>query len=387
MAEFETDRPPCGSRAWIELDREALAHNVAVLRTRLPAGCRLMPAVKADAYGHGAVWTAKELSRLGVDAFCVACAREGAELRQNGIAGEILVLGYTPPEDFFLLEKYQLIQTVADYVHAEALEQYGKRLHVHVAVDTGMHRLGEDYGNTEGLSRIMAMKNLAVDGFFTHLCAADSSDPEDQAFTRRQAARFYSAVDRITKERKPVTARNGFRPRLHLLASCGIFNYPEYAEDYARAGIALYGGAGTGNRPTGMEALRPVLTLKAKVACIKSLAAGETAGYGRAFLAEREKRLAVITIGYADGLPYSLSNGTGAVLIRGKKAPVAGRICMDQTLVNVSDIPDAEAGDIAVVIGRSGEEEILAGDLAEQSGTIANEILSRLGRRLERRIS
>lgn len=396
---------PGGSRAWIELDREALSHNVAVLRARLPEGCRLMPAVKANAYGHGAVLVAKELNRLGVDAFCVACVQEGVELRQNGIAGEILVLGYTPPEDFAMLEKYQLTQTVADHSHASALNRYGKKLHVHIAIDTGMHRLGEDCKNADMLCEILKMDNLVVDGIFTHLCAADTDDPDDRAFTRKQAEGFYSAVEvmqighqTVKKGRphvqglsdagqftgQPAEVRHGFRPKLHLLASYGIFNYPELAEDYARAGIALYGVSSTKQRCAGMEELKPVLSLMAKVACVKSLSAGETAGYGRAFFSENDRTLAILTIGYADGLPRSLSNGVGAVLIHGKKAPIAGRICMDQTIVDVSGIPDVKAGDIAVVIGRSGTEEITACDLAEQAGTITNEILSRLGGRLER---
>lgn len=373
-AMIESDQAKtCGSRAWVELDREALAHNIAVLRARLPEGCRLMPAVKANAYGHGAVLVAKELNRLGVDAFCVACVQEGVELRQNGITGEILVLGYTPPEDFAMLEKYQLTQTVADHSHAAALNRYGKKLHVHIAIDTGMHRLGEDCKNADKLCEIIKMENLVVDGIFTHLCAADTDDPDDRAFTRKQAEHFYSAV-----------AKLDFRPKLHLLASYGIFNYPEFAEDYARAGIALYGVSSTKQSCAGMEALKPVLSLKTKVACVKSLSAGKTAGYGRAFFTENDRTLAILTIGYADGLPRSLSNGAGAVLIHGKKAPIAGRICMDQTIVDVSGIPDVKAGDIAVVIGRSGTEEITACDLAEQSGTITNEILSRLGGRLER---
>lgn len=372
-----------GSRAWIELDREALAHNVAVLRARLPESCRMMPAVKANAYGHGAVLMARELGRLGVDAFCVACVQEGAELRQNGIGGEILVLGYTPPEDFALLEKYRLTQTVADYSHAAALNRYGKKLHVHVAVDTGMHRLGESDQNTDRLCEILRMENLLVDGLFTHLCAADTSDPKDRAFTKEQAERFYRAVNAV-KRKVPAAEECGSGLKLHLLASYGIFQYPEYAEDYARAGIALYGVPSTKEGCAGMETLRPVLSLKARVASVKELFPGECAGYGRAFCADRKRRLAVLTIGYADGLPRSLSNGVGAVLIRGKRAPVAGRICMDQTIVDVSDIPKVRAGDTAVVIGRSGAEEITACDLAQQSGTITNEILSRLGGRLER---
>lgn len=365
-------------RAWIELDRSALAHNIGVMRRRLPAGCRLMPAVKANAYGHGAALVAGECSRLGVDAFCVACAQEGAELRESGIVGEILILGYTDPKEFELLERYRLTQTVVDSSYAEALNRCGRRLHVHVAVDTGMHRLGEDYRNADQICRMLGMEHLIVDGMFSHLCTADTDDPADRDFVRKQAAAFYDAADAVRKSGHAC-------PKLHLLSSYGIFRYPEYAEDYVRPGIALFGVASLQKGASEWAGLlKPVLSFKAKVASVKRLEAGECAGYGRAFAADRERRLAVVAAGYADGLPRCLSNGVGAVLIHGKKAPVAGRICMDQTLVDVTEIPAAGPGDTAVLIGRSGEEEITACDLAEQAQTISNEILSRLGARLER---
>ena len=365
-------------RAWIELDREALSQNVEALLAMLPDHCSLMPAVKADAYGHGAVLIARELNRIGVEAFCVASAGEGEELRREGVKGEILVLGYTDPTQFDLLHRCRLTQTIVDYQYAERLNGYGKRLHVHIGVDTGMHRLGIGYEQRDFIMDIFEMKNLAVDGLFTHLCTSDGQALKEQSFTDLQARRFYSVVDDLE--------RNGYScPKLHLQSSYGILNYPNLAEDYARVGIALYGVLSTREDTKRWEdVLRPVLSLKARVACVRRLCCGETAGYGMAFTAQRDMEIATITVGYGDGLPRNLSGGQGFVLINGRRAPVVGRICMDQTIVDVSGIPDVKAGDVAVLIGKSGDKEISAGDLAGWAGTITNEILSRMGARLER---
>lgn len=364
-------------RAWIELDRAALRHNVQALRGLLPPQCRLMPAVKANAYGHGAGLIARELNALGVDAFCVACAAEGAALRRYGVKGEILVLGYTHPAQLALLAEFSLSQNVVDYAYALQLEQSGLPLHVHVGVDTGMHRLGERSENIDRLCAIFRMKNLQVDGLFTHLCASDSPEPAAREYTLRQAEQFYRTAAALEQRGFP-------RPKLHLLASYGVLNYPQFAEDYARVGIALYGVLSDGQDPRAEQLLRPVLALKARVASVRALHAGESAGYGLAYTAEKECRLAALSIGYADGLHRALSNGSGGVLIRGCKAPIVGRICMDQTLVDVSGVPGAAAGDTAVLIGRSGGQAISACEMARQAGTITNEIFSQLGPRLER---
>lgn len=365
-------------RAWIELDRNALCHNVSVLSSALLEHCELMPAVKANAYGHGAVLIAGELNRAGIRAFCVACISEGIELRKNGIKGTILILGYTHPEQFPLLCRYRLTQTVVDYAYAQKLNQYGKKLHVHVAIDTGMHRLGESSHPIDRLCEIFQMKHLIIDGAFTHLCAADTDDPKDQTFTRRQAHDFYRAMDELKK-------RGISCPKVHLLSSCGILNYPELSGDYARVGIALYGVQSSREDYRKLDIrLQPVLTLKARIATVKVLMPGEGAGYGLAFTAEKPTRIAILTIGYADGLPRALSCGAGSVLIHGRRAPIIGRICMDQTTVDISDIPDVHPGDTAVIIGTSGGETISVYELAEKTDTITNEILSRLGSRLNR---
>ena len=382
MAVFALAKPPRpypGARAWIELDREALGENVRTLQKSLPQGCRLMPAVKADAYGHGAVLIARQLNGLGVKAFCVASAAEGAELRKNGIKGEILVLGYTHPEDLALIIRYRLIQTVVDTEYGRLLEKHLNRsVAVHIAVDTGMHRLGVPYDDIEAFREIYGRRKLKIQGIFTHLCADDTNRPQDRKYTQMQAERFYRTVEGLRREGFPCSS-------IHISASYGILNYPELQGDYARVGIALYGVLST--KKDGLASrlpLKPVLSLKARVAAVKKLSPGEAAGYGLCFVAERETTIAILTIGYADGLPRALSCQNGAVLINGCRASVIGRICMDQTIVDVSGISHVRPGDVAVLIGKSGEEEITAGDLALQADTITNEVLSRLGRRLER---
>ena len=337
-----------------------------------------MPAVKANAYGHGAVLIAGALQDMGIDAFCVATAVEGAELRQAGIRGIILVLGYTDPDDFSLLEQYHLTQTVVSLVYARELNGYGKPLSVHIAIDTGMHRLGERWNDTDVLKAICRMENLQVNGAFTHLCTAASTDKAGQAFTRRQAQRFYTAVRRLR-------ADNIVIPKVHLLGSYGILRCPKAPGDYARPGIALYGvlenAEDTANCPI---PLQPVLSLKARIAVVHQLLPGEGAGYGLAFTAERKTVLATASIGYADGLTSQLGRGQGRALLHGHSAPIVGRICMDQCLLDVTDVPNVQTGDEAVFIGISGHKSISACELAATSGTITNELLSRLGLRLTR---
>lgn len=376
----KTETAYCRSRAWIELDRNALRHNVEVLRKLLPDGCELMPAVKANAYGHGAVLISRELNRLGINAFCVASAAEGAELRENGVCGEILILGYTHPKQFSLLNRYNLSQTVIDLPYAEVLNEYKERIKVHIAVDTGMHRLGEPYENVENICEMFRFRNLKVEGIYTHLCADDTESPEDRAFTLAQGQAFYQVISQLK------TCGCIF-PKVHLLASYGLINYPSLGGDYARVGIALYGmlSIRTDTERCSLP-LWPVLSVKTRVAAVKALRKGEAAGYGLQFVSTQDSRIAVLAIGYADGLPRALSCGVGKVLISGCEAPIIGRVCMDQTLVDISSISDVKAGDVAVIIGRYGDAKITACDLAEQTGTISNEILSRLGERLQREI-
>ena len=369
-------------RCWSEIDEEALSENVRALRAALPRKTALMPALKADAYGHGAVRMGRALNRLGVRAFCVACAEEGAALRRGGVRGEILILGYTHPSEWPRLRRYRLTQSIVDKAYAEELARYARRspfrLPVHVAVDTGMHRLGLDARRPGEIVKVCCLKGLRVTGIFMHLCASQSRRAEDQAFTREQAKRLDVVLAAL--------ASAGMRrPKTHLLASGGVLNYPQLGGEYARVGIALYGvlSARSDWNAAGI-ALRPVLTVKARVASVRTLRAGEGAGYDLAYVAADRRRIAAVTIGYADGLPRALGEGRGAMLVHGQRASIVGRICMDQTLIDVTQIEGVRAGDEVVVLGQSGQESITAYDLAEPSGTITNEVLSRLGSRVEK---
>lgn len=335
----------------------------------------LMAVVKADAYGHGAVIAARALWRHGVRAFAVATMEEGIELRRAGIRGTILVLGWTPAQFARRLARWHLSQTIADEAHARALSAQGVRLDVHLALDTGMHRLGVAWDDLDAQMRIFALPGLRIRGTFSHLSVADSLSKADVAFTREQSRRFFAAIEALRGR--------GCDPGLvHLQASYGILNHPAVPCDFARAGIALY-GVTSDSQPTARTAdLWPVLSLRARVASVRALAPGESAGYGRAFTARRPTKLAAVAIGYADGLPRDLPEHGGEVLLHGHRAPAVGRLCMDQMLVDATDVPDVRPGDVATLIGRDGAAQISAVDLARQCGVLTNELLSRLGGRL-----
>ena len=353
-------------RAWIELDMESLRHNVKTLRHILPDRCQLMPAVKANAYGHGAVAICRELNALGVRAFCVASVMEGVALRKRHIKGKILVLGYTHPEQLHLLKRYRLAQTVIDFEYAKTLNDYGKRLRVHIGVDTGMRRLGERSENIDNILEMFKFENLVIDGIYSHFSL------QSDAFTQTQVERFRTVLTAIEA--------HGFSvPHAHLQGSYGVLSRPDLSFDYARVGIALYGAA---EHTCEGVTLRPVLSVKARVSTVKAVFAGEAVGYGLAFVAPDTMKIAVLSIGYADGVPRSLSCGTGGVLINGSAASIVGYVCMDQTIVDVTHIADVKQGDIAVVIGQDGDREISAIDIAKQTGTVPNEVLSRLGSRM-----
>lgn len=364
-------------RAWIELNINNLKHNVDTLRSLLPAGCVLMPAIKANAYGHGAVPLAKELNKMGVQAFCVASVTEAMQLRENGVVGEILILGYTHPSDFPLLIRYNLTQAILDFEYAKQLDAFDGEIKAHIAVDTGMHRVGVPAENLDEIFAILNMKHLWVTGIYTHLCADDSFAEKDVAFTKKQAAS-------ISHIREQVLAA-GYAVKVHILGSYGLLNYPELGGDYARIGIALNGVlSNRGHLAFCPVELRPVLSVKARVMTVRTIQPGDHVGYALAYTAESERKIAALSIGFADGLPRALSCGRGKVLIHGQEAPVVGRVCMDQTMVDVTDIENVKCGDVAVVIGKSGSLEITAYDLAEWSNTITNEILSRMGSRLNK---
>ena len=362
-------------RAWAEINLDNLCHNAKALQALLPHKCNIMAVVKANAYGHGDIEVSRALSHIGIRAFAVATIDEGIRLRQSGIEGEILILGYTDSQRAAELSRYRLSQTVVDARYAAAFGGSGKPVHVHIKVDTGMHRLGESFENVEQIAEIFRNRQFKVNGIFTHLCASDSMEPADMDLTKLQISRFFCLLDELRRQYIKI-------PQIHILSSYGALNYNKTQSDYARIGLALYGATSRNN--SDMVSLKPVLSLKARVVLIRRVSAGETVGYGCGHIAERDTCVAILPIGYADGLPRSLGNGQGCVLLHGCRAPIIGSVCMDQLMVDVTDIPAVDCNDVATLIGCDGGKEILAEDVAVSAGTITNEILSRLGNRLER---
>lgn len=370
--------PQTGPRAWAEIDMAALKHNISALRQHLPRDCRLMAVVKANAYGHGDGLVCRACEAQGVDAFAVATADEGVRLRLDGVRGDILVLGWTDPAQAPLLSRHDLIQTVVSVDYACRLDAANVPLRVHLKLDTGMHRLGIPWDDADHIAGLYACQHLRIEGLFTHLAAAETLDEADEARTEEQIRRFYRGAEELQRRGLPTG-------KLHIQSSYGMLNYPGLPCDYARVGIALYGLLSSpGDRTRLTPDLRPVLSLRARVAELRDIAAGDTAGYDGAFTARRPSRVAVVSIGYGDGYPRALSGGRGVVLVRGQHAPVAGLICMDQMLVDVTDIPGVAEGDTVTLIGRDGSNEITAGQLARAADTITNELLCRLGPRVER---
>ncbi|RNB82196.1 serine racemase VanT catalytic subunit [Brevibacillus panacihumi] len=365
-------------RAWAEINLDNLRHNATVLQNILPSTCKFMAVVKANAYGHGDVQVAKELNRAGIFSFAVATLAEGVTLRQHGIKGDILILGYTHPKDIPSLKRYRLIQTVVDYSYAAMLEDIGEKIRVHVKVDTGMHRLGESYSHIDNLKAIFGCKHLLIEGIYTHLSAADSLRSSDVAYTRQQIGRFYDAINQISHSGYAI-------PRIHIQSSYGVLNYPELDCDYVRVGIALYGAYSHPLDQTKMSVdLRPVMAVKARVSAVKEIPAGDAVSYGRDYIASRPMKIAVVAIGYADGLPRNALGSQGQVLIYGHRAPIVGKICMDQMMIDITDIPGVAQGDTVTIWGQDGAEQITAEQIAANSNTITNELVSRIGSRLER---
>ena len=278
-------------------------------------------------------------------------------------------------EEAEVLARWDLSQTVADEGHACALSRQGLPLKVHLALDTGMHRLGLPAEDREAIGRVRRLPYLQFQGTFSHLCVSDSHAAEDRTYTRRQLEVFYEAVSWMRAA--------GYDPgAVHIQASYGILDLSPQPCDYGRAGIALYGVASAGIPEGVWTELKPVLSLRSRTVSHRDLPAGEGAGYGLAFRCKRDTRLAVVSIGYADGLFRSLSQNGGEVLIRGRRCPMVGRMCMDQLLVDVTDLPETAVGDVVTLIGRDGRENISAEQVAERCGTITNELLSRLSSRL-----
>lgn len=355
---------------WSEINLDALAHNVRQLRSVTSPQAELMAIVKANAYGHGAEQVAWTALASGAKRLGVARVSEGIELREAGIAAPILVLGYTVPEEYPLLLKHNLIQTVYNIEIARGLSALASRANkkapVHIKVDTGMGRLGffPDSRGIVDILDIARLPHLELSGIFTHFATADS---RDKSYARLQWSKFTGLLDAL--------ARAGLTfPCRHAANSAAILEMPETHLDMVRAGIAIYGVWPSKEVANRRVHLQPVMAVKTRIAHVKEVPADFGVSYGVTYTTSAPTVVATIPAGYADGYSRLLSS-KGEVLIRGQRAPVIGRICMDQFMVDVGHLPDVEPGEEVVLLGRQGNAIITADDIADQIGTISYEVL------------
>ncbi|OGP59300.1 MAG: alanine racemase [Deltaproteobacteria bacterium RBG_13_61_14] len=363
------------------VDLSALSHNLACARSRVNKSVEIIPVVKADAYGHGAKEVVRRLYSQGVNILCVALLDEALALRQSGFAGEILISnGLFPGEEEEAVAR-GFIPFVLSSESLERLEPAAKKLgqpaKVHLKVDTGMGRIGVDPGEFFPLAeRILRSPHLTLDGVLSHLASADLNSPEENDYTRRQIESF--ALLRAGLEKR------GFQvPRWHLLNSAGLIRFPEAHHTAARLGIMLYGVSPSDDVDLS-DQLQPVLSLKTHITFLKKVPPGSAVSYGRRTVVERPSLIATIPIGYADGLPRTLPVGF-PLLVRARRAPIAGVVTMDMTMLDVTDVPGVARGDEVVIIGEQAGERVRAEDIAKACGTIPYEVLCRIGPRVERR--
>jgi alanine racemase len=354
-----------------EVDLTAMAHNLGVERAVAP-GSRLYAVVKADAYGHGLVPVARWLEQQGVDGLCVALAEEGLTLRASGVTVPILVLSGAYGDAHERVLAAHLTPVIYNYAQAEAFNRVssGRPVNVHLKVDTGMGRLGVPVAELPALlDALGALPNLRIDGLMTHLSSADS----DPTFTREQLARFEAALHEARDR--------GFAPRfVHAANSAGTYGFVEAHHNLVRVGLALYGVPPA--REQGATLL-PVMSLRTEILALRELPAGSPVGYDQTYRTSSPSRIATVAIGYGDGLLRAASN-RGAMLVRGQHCPIVGRISMDLTTLDVTAVPECCVGDEVIVIGRQGETEITAQELAQACDTIAYEVLTNISPRVPR---
>ena len=372
------------NRTWAEVSLDNLEHNYRAIKNHIPEGCRFLGVMKADAYGHGAVPLSHALCELGAEYLAVSNLEEAIQLRRGGVRAPMLILGYTPASFADTMVFMDITQEVHSLEYAKeldtALAGTNYILNVHLKLDTGMTRIGffaYDHERTlPELLEVCGLPHLHVEGVFTHFCVADSKAPEDEAFTRTQYARFTAMLDAL--------AAHGIRPELRHCASSGAtILYPELALDMVRPGIATYGHAPSEDAE-GILDLRPLMTVRTTVAQLREIPAGTSISYGRTYTAERDMRVAVLPIGYADGLLRGLS-GKVSFRIRGRMARSVGRICMDMCMVDVSEIPGVRVGDEAALFGYDTDGTLLPCErIAQQAGTISYEILCGISKRIPR---
>lgn len=359
-----------------EIHLQAFAHNIRLTRAQLLPSCHLMAVVKANAYGHGASQLAAAAIQQGVRFLAVAQCQEGVALRHEGIDVPIVVLGPIWPEDVDAFLSYDLRPMLGSHDDAarlqHAAERRGLQCAVHINIDTGMRRLGLVPSMLPAfLDKLATFAHLRVEGVMTHLATADMADTstvEAQLRTFRQVVQLF--------------AQRGLHPPyVHVANSAAIYRYPQSHYTLVRAGIALYG-----SHPfaaPAADALQPVLTWKTRLARVQDVPTGCGVGYGHTFMTDRYSLIGTLPVGYGDGLDYGLSN-RGEVLVRGQRAPMIGRICMDMCMIDLTDIPQAQVGDEVTLIGAQGNERITAEDMARRCDRIPYDIFCAIGQRVAR---
>ncbi len=365
-------------RTWVEIDLDALKCNFDAVRDALPENMKILAVVKANAYGHGAVGVSKFLEDKA-DYLAVAATDEAIEIRKSGVDCPILILGHIPYGDYDNIVKYNITPTISDFYEAELLSKAAKRADIiapfHIAVDTGMSRIGFycDDASIEEIKKIKNLPNIAIEGVFSHLAAADMTD---KTYTKMQAEKFDDFVCKLQKS--GVSA-----PITHLYNSAAIADL-EKKYDMVRQGIILYGLKPSDEVEfNNISVPKPVMSMKTRVVQVKTLPAGVSISYGCTYTTAKETRVATLCAGYADGVTRVLSNN-GEVLIKGKRAKIIGRVCMDQFMVDVTNIPEVEAGDTATIFGTDGQETISVDEIAKKANTINYEIICNINSRVTR---
>lgn len=364
-------------RAWAEIDLDALLLNHRAVKKLLPGGEKLCAVVKADAYGHGAVTVARALEEE-TDFFAVAMAEEAFELRDAGIKKPILILGIVPHSRVRDLVTADVRLTVTSLREAKAIageaKKAGKEALLHLAVDTGMGRIGflPNEKSVNEIAELSRLREVVIEGVFSHFATADEPDPSFAAVQQERFERFLAAL----------RERGICPPVRHLFNSAAILRRAP-AFDMAREGLVLYGLTAEGVERDRVPGLRPVMSVKARIVQIKTLPKGSPVSYGSTFVTGKRTKVATVSMGYGDGLPRALSNG-GEALVRGICVPILGRVCMDQLMLDVTGIGGLREGECAVLFGFDGEAELPVTEQAKRCGTISYELLCNINRRVPR---
>lgn len=365
-------------RVHANIDLDAVYDNVVNMKKLLKPGTKLMAIIKADGYGHGAVPVAEVLEDVA-DAYGVAILEEGIELRRAGIAKPILILGYTPEPLYEPMIENDIAATIFTREMGREVSdtavKMGKTARVHIKLDTGMSRIGfqTDEDSLADIKWIAGLPGIAVEGCFTHFARMDEAD---KTWANRQLKQYLDFVGRLEDEGVVIPVR-------HVSNSAGIIDMPEANLDMVRDGISVYGLYPSEEVQKERVILRPAMELKAYVSFVKTLPAGAQISYGGTYTTTRETRVATIPVGYADGYPRSLS-GRGHVLIHGRSAPILGRVCMDQFMVDVTDVPNVVQGDEVTLVGRDGDSFISTEEVADMSYSFNYEFVCDVGKRVPR---